>query len=76
MKRSPTFWLKISAADNGYVLEYDNELNDDGVRRQFIAVEENSMGDDAECAQRLLYEVLEHFGVHKRITISISEDEE
>ena len=76
MKRDPTQWLKITRAVNGYVLEYDRHLDDGGIRREFITVQENDVGDEAECAQRLLFEILEHFGVYRGVNISLDSPDE
>lgn len=74
MKKEPPWSLLIKRATNGYVLEHPTQLDNGAVRTDFIAVEENAEGDEAKCAQRLLWEVLEHFGIYKGIEVVITDD--
>lgn len=78
MKKEPTWSLKITKATNGYVVSYMQALgdSDDTYRTTHVVVEENAIGDEAECAKRLLWEVLEHFGVYKGIRIELDNEEE
>lgn len=78
MKKEPPWSLKITKAVNGYVVSHMQALgdSDDTYRATHIAIEENAIGDEAECAKRLLLEVLEHFGVYKGIRIELDNEEE
>jgi hypothetical protein len=74
MTREPSFSLNISKADNGYVLSYWNVLDNGTIRKSYIAVSERDDGDEAECTERMLWEILEHFGVYQGITINRDEE--
>jgi hypothetical protein len=76
MIREPSWSLCISKAENGYVLSYWNVLDNNVIRKSYIAVEERPDGNEAECAKRLLWEVLEHFGVYQGITITCDNEKQ
>lgn len=54
--------LKIRQAINGWVLEYEEEIEGKPIT-QHIAVEDDPKGRDAFTTQKLLLEILEHFGL-------------
>ena len=80
------WWLLIEHASNGFVLTANGEFGDDGEHMPFYktVVEEPDILYDqqkqtAELAKRLLYEVVEHFGLdpgkHAKYRVSIEVEE-
>jgi hypothetical protein len=74
--------LTIETASNGYVLSYDDELDDKTIEKKYIVVEEDpESADDCDTTQSLLGAIVEHFGLWgskhdpRRISIEIEENE-
>ena len=70
--------MTITRAVNGYVLSFDEELvseSDEGVyTTKFISVEDPEHGDELITAQKLLWEVMEHFAIYKGIEVRLTSD--
>ncbi len=75
IKEEKPWEMKIIRGTNGFILQYWTELDNGTYRPEFIAVEDPPDGNEAVTAQKLLYEVLEHFGIYKGIEISLTEEE-
>jgi hypothetical protein len=76
----PDWALTITKADNGYVLTHVESLSDGYKRTYFEVIEEHLPGDaspdvEVDAAIRLLWSVLERFGVYKGIEIKAREEE-
>jgi hypothetical protein len=76
----PDWSLLITHADNGYVLSHVESLQDGYKRTQYEVIEEHlpselSKDIEVDAAIRLLWSVLEHFGVYKGVKIEAKEEE-
>ena len=59
-RKDNMFQLTIVKADNGFVLRYFNEeMNED----RFVSVEDPPDGNEVETAEKMLWEVIEFFGL-------------
>lgn len=78
MKKQLPWAMTITRAVNGYVLSFDEELvseSDEGVyTTKFISVEDPEHGDELITAQKLLWEVMEHFAIYKGIEVRLTSD--
>ena len=54
------YQITITKADNGYVLRYYDEETE---QERLISVEDPANGDEAITTQKMLWEVMEHFGL-------------
>ena len=75
MKRELPWKLEITRATNGYVIEWDEEIEDRVVRRMVDVVESDEDQGDLESMQQVLWIVAEHFAVYTGISV-IRDDEE
>ena len=76
--------LRITKVDNGFVLSWDEEADEDHIIPRSLVVEESAHHEFSEidAMQRLLWEVMEHFGYYgskhdkKRLFVRIEEQHE
>lgn len=60
---SDSWSIRITKADNGFVLDYDEEIEEGVYRRTHIAVEDPEDGNECVTTQKLLWEIMEYFGL-------------
>ena len=62
VKLEPDWALTITSADNGFILEHTESLNDGYHRKEYELVTASVPGDDVDEMVSLLYSVLNFFG--------------
>ena len=69
LKLEPTWSVLITRADNGYILERIEHLNDGGYRKEFDLVQANREEDDVDEGFLLLHAVRDFFDLSQELEI-------